>query len=188
MMKAKTNTEKETASRVWLMYVGMHGIDGFFCVLVREGFSSNLYCYYRPPPVFLHSKVALLYPVYCGNNLGITRRKIREFVLQCSTNWWLTIKPLLVFNSHLRIEKLKDGALRHFDGKTENYQKQKNPAVWSTYKSVIIFLLSETHTNFFHLINQSINQPLTMARTKQTARKSTGGKAPRKQVRNMHLN
>jgi histone H3 len=46
---------------------------------------------------------------------------------------------------------------------------------------VVCFLCIQCHNFLFHSISRRQSQA-TMARTKQTARKSTGGKAPRKQL------
>jgi len=46
---------------------------------------------------------------------------------------------------------------------------------------------NRSHKNSLHSLQQHRRKQDTMARTKQTARKSTGGKAPRKQVRTIAL-
>lgn len=45
------------------------------------------------------------------------------------------------------------------------------------------FLLIERATIFLRLLRQRVLRVFSMARTKQTARKSTGGKAPHKQLK-----
>jgi len=90
--------------------------------------------------------------------------------------WW---------RQKLRIDNLEDGAVRHFGGSLKldfHFFFEKAQSSLFCHKKLFVAFCNNS-VNPCARKKQSRQSSSTMARTKQTARKSTGGKAPRKQVR-----
>lgn len=79
---------------------------------------------------------------------------------------------LILFGS--RVEVIQFEIL---ESPSEVYNTASHPSSFPHPPSTTLLRLHSTLTNF----SLPLSTSLTMARTKQTARKSTGGKAPRKQ-------